>query len=194
MKLQLVSAPASEPITVSDLKTHLRIDAATEDSYLPALIAAARETVEQRAWRALFTQTWDLTLDRWPSGRSIKLPKPPLQSVTYVKYTDEDGVQSTLSSDAYVVDTAGEPGRIVLKIDQSWPSATLQVTSAIVVRFVCGWASTGSIPPALVHAVRLLAGHYYENREATMFAAGVSAIVMPFGVDALVQMHSAREF
>lgn len=194
MKLQLVTAPASEPVSVSDLKTHLRIDAATEDAYLPTLIAAARQTVEERAWRALFTQTWDLTLDRWPTGRSIRLPKPPLQSVTYVKYTDEDGVQQTLSSDGYVVDTAGEPGQIVLKSDQSWPSDTLQVTSAIVVRFVCGWTSVGSIPPALVHAVRLLAGDYYENREATLVGAGLASTALPFGVDALVQMHSVRDF
>ncbi len=40
------------------------------------------------------------------------------------------------------------------------------------------------VPEALVHAVRLLAGHYYENREASI--VGVSITEIPFGVADIV--------
>lgn len=40
------------------------------------------------------------------------------------------------------------------------------------------------VPDALVHAVRLLAGHFYENREASI--VGVSITEIPFGVADIV--------
>ncbi len=47
-----------------------------------------------------------------------------------------------------------------------------------------GGTDQEAIPEALVHAVRLLAGHYYENREASI--VGVSAMPTPFGVADIV--------
>ena len=41
-----------------------------------------------------------------------------------------------------------------------------------------------SLPPNLVHAVRLLAAHYDRNREAVL--AGVVPSTLPEGVDALM--------
>ncbi len=107
--LQLVTAPAAEPVTIADVMEHARISLNAEASLLAGYIAAARQTVEDRIRRALMPQTWRYSLNNWP-GRDyvngvrsfsnlneyykwnhIELPKPPLQSITSFTYKDTNG-------------------------------------------------------------------------------------------------------
>ena len=54
-----IVAPAVEPVTLEEFKTHLRFTGdATEDALLEALITAARQEVEAYTWRQLISQTW----------------------------------------------------------------------------------------------------------------------------------------
>jgi uncharacterized phiE125 gp8 family phage protein len=89
-----------------------------------------------------------------------------LASVTSVTYRDDENVTSTVSASVYEVDTASEPGRVLLAAGQSWPSATLAASGAIRVRFVAGWASAAVVPPMIKAATLLLAGEAYLVREA----------------------------
>lgn len=148
------------------MRLQLRVDHDAEDDLLRAYIQAARQSCEEETWRALLPQTWELALEAWPVGREIILPKPPLQSVTWVHYTLQDGTVETLSSTLYRVDTRSEPGRIVLVAAANWPSDTLDVGLPIVVRFVAGYASAAAIPAPLVQGMRLLVGTWYANRES----------------------------
>ncbi len=50
----------------------------------------------------------------------------------------------------------------------------------------------GGAPADLEHAVYLLAAHHYENREATL--VGVTAQVLPFGVEAIVAEYRNYTF
>lgn len=137
-----------------------------DESELTRLIAMAREDVESYTRRALISQTWTMYLDDWPSGRSIELPLGNLQSVTHVKYTDTAGDQSTWSSDDYVVDTYGITGRIIPGYGLSYPSVTLGVSSAIEIKFVCGYGDAASdVPGGLRQAVLDTIADHYENRE-----------------------------
>jgi hypothetical protein len=49
-----------------------------------------------------------------------------------------------------------------------------------------------NVPADLKEAVLLLAGHWYENREASL--VGVTAVVIPFGVEAIVNEHREYSF
>lgn len=166
--------PAAEPVSLDELKAQLRIDHADEDDLLGELIAAARECVEDDTARALVTQTWQLTLDRFPRGcassadyRVIELRRPPVQSVTSVTYYDADAVEQTLDPSAYHVSTAGAPGRLVLADGESWPVTECGRPGAVTVTFACGYGADGSaVPAAAKHAIKLLCGHWYRNREA----------------------------
>jgi peptide/nickel transport system permease protein len=51
------TAPASEPITLTEAKAHLRVDFDDDDTLITAMIAAARGYVEEHCNRALLTQT-----------------------------------------------------------------------------------------------------------------------------------------
>src|SRR5574341_1423176 len=118
MNLRVITPPATEPVSVETVKSHLRIDLEAEDALLDIYIAAARERGEGLARRAFLTQTLELTVDAWPADGLLKLPRPPLQSVTSVKYLDRNGVEAPWTD--YQVDARSEPGQIYF---QSFPSA-----------------------------------------------------------------------
>jgi len=90
------------------------------------------------------------------------------------------------------VDSVSQPGRLVLKSGQSWPSATLRPANAIVIRFVAGWASLGELPLRIKQAMLLLIGHWYENREATI--TGTISREIEFAVSSLLGIDSAKRF
>lgn len=69
----------------------------TIDPFLTTLITTAREHVEDITRRAVLTQTWDYYLDDWPDGEAITLPFGNLASVTSLKWTDDDGVETNMT-------------------------------------------------------------------------------------------------
>jgi uncharacterized phiE125 gp8 family phage protein len=192
MSLKLITAPTSEPITLAEAKSHCRVDISADDTYIGTLIQAAREWCEAHDWRAYMPQTWELYLDAFPACSMIELPRPPLTSVTSIKYTDSDGVEHTQSSSEYLVDTVSTPGRIVLKTNYTWPSAVLREANGAYIRFVCGYASAADVPQPIKQAMLLLIGHWYENRENSTVGAVNRSI--EFGVKALLDVNRAFRF
>lgn len=178
MKANLVTAPTSEPISVEELKLHLKLelDVLDEDEYLEALIKAAREDVESVTRRALFTQTWDYFRDCWPDEDFITLPFGNLQSVTSVKYKDTAGTETTMTvTTDYLVETNSDQfGRIVLPYAGTWPSTVLYPSNPITIRFVCGWTTQALIPFAIKAAIRMICADLYEHRGDRITGSTVS--------------------
>lgn len=165
--------PAVEPISLTEAKSHCRVSASTDDTYLTSLIVLARERVEIETQRALISQTKKLVADDFPAGRVIPLEFPPLQSVSSVKYyASGETTLSTFASTSYRVDTALTPGRIVLKDGYEWPEVWDELSS-VEITYVCGYGAAGSnVPSSLVHATKMLVSHWYENREPIRTAPG----------------------
>jgi uncharacterized phiE125 gp8 family phage protein len=183
---RLVTGPTVEPLTAAELKDQSRISHGEEDVLLERLIAAARSHVEKITRRALITQTWQLTLDRFPCHAVIYVPRPPLIAVSSITYLDEDGTEQTVDSDDYRVDDQSQPGRIEPAYGESWPT-TRDTINAVEVTHTAGYGATAAdVPEDLRHAIALLAGHYYEHREAAL-AGNLTEI--PSGVDALCDSY-----
>jgi len=168
MSLTLVTAPTIEPVTLQEVKDHLRVDGTDDDALISALITAAREHIDGRdGWlgRAICPQTWDCYFDCFPEGGVINIPLAPLQAITSIKYRDPDGVQQTFSADNYSAgaDLNWSP-RVVLGCGKSWPSIRA-MPDAVVVRIVAGYSA---VPRPICQALLLLIGHWHENREAVM--------------------------
>ncbi len=162
MTIRLITAPTVEPVSVATAKSFLRIDGTEDDALLAILIAAARGKGEQIARRAFITQTLEMTVDAWPADRMLKVMRPPLLSITSVKYLDEDAVEATWMD--YLVDTKSEPGRIIFN---SLPDVTLLEAGGITVRFTAGYgANDTAVPQVIKQAVLLLVAYWYETREA----------------------------
>lgn len=149
----------------------------TYDVDLADLQTRARQHLENSFGRAFLTQTWRVTLDRFPCagfglypqgyeypGDTIELPMPVLQSVTSITYVDTNGATQTLATSVYDVDTDHFPGRVILKYGQSWPSTRAQ-RNAVTVTFVAGFAAPALVPRNWTGAIKLLVGRWYHNPE-----------------------------
>ena len=45
MALKLITAPAAEPVSTSEAKSHLRVDTTADDTYIGTLMTVARHAV-----------------------------------------------------------------------------------------------------------------------------------------------------
>lgn len=162
MGLRLTTPPAVEPITLTEAKTHLRVSGTDDDDRITALIAAAREEAETITGRAFITQTWRLTLDRFPLAGPIVLPRPPLQSITSLAYVDSDGASQTWDAANYRVSANNEPGRIEPAYNEVWPTTRL-VSEAATVTYAAGYGDAASdVPGGIKNAILLLVERYYD--------------------------------
>lgn len=182
MPLKIITTPDSEPVTLSEAKMHLRETLPDNDTLINSLITAARQWAENFTGRALLTQTWDYLLDAF-TDEAIVLPFPPLQSVTSIKYIDASGVEQTLATSEYVVDTASQPGVVRLAYGKSWPSARAQA-NAVAIRFAAGYGNASAVPGAIKSACLLMIGELYERREHGI--AGTVISVVPVSAEYLL--------
>ena len=163
MTLTRITAPATGLITLAEAKVHLRVDDATEDTYITALVAAASAYLDARdgvLGEALVSQTWRYSLPMAPLG-DIALPLGPVMSVTVVKYIDAAGAEQTYSAANYRL----ADGVVELVDGASWP-AVAERRVAFWVDFVAGYGSAADVPETIRQLCRLLVGDMFEVRAA----------------------------
>ena len=168
MRVRVIQEPASEPVSLSDAKLHLRVDGSDDDALISALIVAARQSAEHQTSRALITQTLRLTLDAFPSGSDgVELLRPPVQSISAVQYVDASGNTVTLSTTQYGVDTVSQPAWLLPVYGTAWP-ATRDQANAVQIDYVAGYGTAAAVPQAIKQWMLLAIGDMYASREATV--------------------------
>jgi uncharacterized phiE125 gp8 family phage protein len=166
LKTLLVADSAIEPVSVGEVKSHLRVTDSDEDLLIAGLITSARMLVEQYTRRTLINKTWRLYRDDFPYITSIELPYPPLVSVSHVKYYDQDGALQTLPTTEYQTDNRSTPGLIALTEDGAWPLTEGDKVNAVEIEFIAGYGATAAAVPSPIRlAITHLASHWFENRE-----------------------------
>jgi len=164
----LISAPASEPVTLAEMKLQLgfgpvedstREASAILNEKLRRFIMAARREAESYCRRAFITQRWLLRMFgfpgkdwryNWNGYPAIPLAVPPFQSIDYVKYVDTFGavqdlpLDTTYGNDApqygYQLYRGSEvaPAVIYSSWARPWPP-TRMVPSNVMIQFRCGY-------------------------------------------------------
>lgn len=138
MSLLITTPPVSEPVTLAEVKSRLRLASTADDAMLTSHITAAREFAEKISNRSLAAKSYAYILDRFPApGQPIRVPMPPLVSVTAVKWLDSDLTQQTWDASEYFVANMQSPALIVPKPGFVYPSAA-KVPGAVEVDFVAG--------------------------------------------------------
>lgn len=192
----IVTKPEHEPISIDELCWHLELDASTINPVVAEnLTAAAREWIEEQTGIAMLTQTWRLTLDRWPTGqepwwdgvrqgaiselagpnRDLEVPRYPLVSIDSVTTYDEGGTAAAVTvASVFDVDTYSKPGRMALRAGATWPVA-LRPTNAIEVQYTAGYGEREDVPQGLRQAVTLFAAYLWENRGCDLGKAYVAS-------------------
>ncbi|QDV34914.1 head-tail connector protein [Tautonia plasticadhaerens] len=185
--LTLITAPAIEPVTVSELAAFARLDddaASAEEALIDSFITVARQAAEEYTRRAFITQSWKLSLDLNRCGMvydlpegvydlpvtalygelpdEIELPRAPVQSITSVTTYDTANTASTFDPSNYTADTAGN--RIVLAETATWPT-NLRSVAAVAIVTINGYGDAASdVPPAIRMAIQMHAASLYETR------------------------------
>jgi uncharacterized phiE125 gp8 family phage protein len=175
------AAPAAALLSVEDAKAHLHVDTIDEDDYIAALVAAATSYLDGYSGvlgRALGEQTWEQSFDSFPADRCLRLPLGKLIAVEGVAYFDAANAAQSFTGFHEATDAIGP--MIILEDGQSWPS-TYARPDAVTVTWTCGFAE---VPVAIIHAVKLLIGHWYANREAVV--TGTITAQVPIAVGTLI--------
>lgn len=182
----VTAAPAAEPITTAQAVAHCRApEDGTDDTLLAAYVASARAHVEARTGTRMVTQTVSLKTDDWADLAS--LPIAPVQSISSISYVDTAGEVQTLATTVYETRLDLLEPSVVLKWNQVWP--TIRAGSQITVTAVVGYGAAGSQPADVLHAMKVIVGDFYANRESAVEGGMISAPVAAT-VDALLCNHT----
>lgn len=183
---------------MSEAKAHLNVSGTSKDTYIGTLISTARGQIEKYLRRALITQKWKVYYDCWQ--HELLIPFGNLQIVAdesvIVKYRNISGTLTTLTeSDYYWVVTTTDPGRIVRKYDATYPELQYGRPDAIEIAFTAGYgADASAIPDEIKHAMKLLIGNYYSNREDIVIGSGVTVNKIPSYITDLIHPYKLYEF
>lgn len=189
MILRRVTDAASEPVTYTEAKAHLRLEHDLDQTYVETLIKAARKHAEAHCWRGFVTQTWELVLEDF-TDEPIILPKGRVASITTVKYIDSNGTEQTLASSVYDLDDDSEPSRLLTAYGQSWPS-TRDQWDAVRIRYVVGVAAA-AVDETIKQAILLLVSQMYEHRTPEITGTIISKVA--FAVEALLAPNRLARF
>ena len=163
-------------ISVANLKSHLRVDVTDDDALIGAFRDAAINFVQQITGRVLGDVDCVVYID---SFHSVTLDVGPVNSISSIQYIDFNGDVQTLSTNNYFVDIAGTHARIKF---HDVPDLYDYAMNRVIINCNVGHAEN-AIPAPVIHAVRLLVGHMYENRAAAEIR---SVNEIPFGIHSLL--------
>jgi uncharacterized phiE125 gp8 family phage protein len=189
--LDRVVAPTVQPVTLDQVKNHLRITHADEDEVLTAFIAAAAAWYERLTQRALTLATYRQTFDTWPVdyrrtfGGTILLARAPVVSVTSIKFLDQAGVEQTVDPAVYRLDASGIQARVIPVT--TWPSHG-DKPAAVRVNYTAGVSTAAEVDPLDRAAVMMLVAHLDKHREPTITGTIVQQV--PMTVESIVRMRA----
>lgn len=164
MGIRLITPPAVEPVTVSEMKAMLRVDFTDDDTVIAAYITSAREFIERRVQSKLPSQTWEFLIDEFPEYE-IRLPFGPVQSISSIKYDDGEGLEQTVPAEDYQLDNTSPEPWVFTAV--GWPTDVLDAFNAVRIRFVAGYSSSALIPGSLRAAVILKTKELYDGENNT---------------------------
>jgi uncharacterized phiE125 gp8 family phage protein len=207
---KVIIPPTSEPISIDEATAHLRID--VFDPLVRSLIPVARQWVEKFTGRSMTERLLEIAMDAFPGhhrhgyrfpdrrlgvvyegeGRHphpIRLLGGPVNSLDRVIYTDVGGIDQVITDAQF--DSYEEPARVLPAVGTTWPSTQIRM-GAVKVRYWAGYSAPDDspigtpLPLPLKHAMLLVLGHLYENREDS---ADVALESIPLGAEALARPY-----
>jgi len=185
-----VTAPLIEPITLAEVKEHLRIDGTDRDTYMTALITTARQRVEEETRRAFIRQQWTaLITGDLPTCHSVELPRPRLIG-TDTKLLEYRNTAGTWTAYATYSSTANrEPAQMWLTDTPSDLDTPDHDEDAVWrMTYWAGYGTTAaSVPGPIKHAIMILVAHLHERPE--IMATGYNLAALPKSMDWLLDSY-----
>ena len=161
----LKESPTYLAVSLTTVKTYLRIDGDSEDAVIESMIKAATIKLENYTNKRFVNQKWEIYFDHFPceytypdwegtkdgalsslyaSGDTLEMPFGPLKSVQKFS-TFDDSTEYVFANTNFVIDSASPFGKISLKSGSVWPATILKATSGIKILATFG-IGEGAIP------------------------------------------------
>jgi uncharacterized phiE125 gp8 family phage protein len=201
LAVSTASGTGDRPISVDDAKSHLRIvDFTDDDTYIGALIDAATTWCEDYCDRTFADKTYTVAFDDFPALRT-ELPRPPVRlnataasATVTISYVDQSGITQTLTwaqsgTQQFRVDRDHVPSLIYPLYLENWPAVRLDDKS-VQITYLAGYGGAANVPAPAKHAIKMLVGHWYANREAV----GSVGQNVPMGVHALLEPLKWKQY
>ena len=173
-------------VSLSDMKTWLKISTGTQDAEITALINGAVQTAEHLTRRDLINKKY-LTFrdgfsdlyncvgnysvlipgyqDRYGYAcNGIELRKSRLQSITSIEYS-KGGVWTLVGASIYYFTLENAYSRILLVEDEEWPADLDNREQAVRIYFTAGYgAASANIPADIITAIKSHVANAFANR------------------------------
>lgn len=189
--IKQTTEPTYQPVTLAEARNHLRLVATDgshpDDSTVETYIKAATSYAESRTNKVYAQRTFTLKRDKF--AETMELPVYPVLSVDSITYVDSDGATQTMAASNYQVITDRIPAIVHL---EDVPTVDEDTLNAVTITVTAGVESSNSpadadkVPDAVKQAVKLMIGHFYENREAV---TETNVHHVPMATDALLWPH-----
>lgn len=189
--IEVTTAPAAAVLSTANAKAHLRVNISDDDTYIDTLVAVATKHAENVTGIRCISQVLTMRMDRFPcsapfANSFIRIPFGPVSAIGSVKYIDTEGTEQTISSSDYVLDQYSLMARLYPAYSLYWPTPRNE-PNAVRVQFTAGYADAATFAaakPNILHAIKLIVGHYYEQREPVVI--GQTVAQLPMAVEALL--------
>lgn len=184
-------APTALPISLAEVKAHLRVTHSDEDAIIASYLRAAVARAEEYTGLGLLQQTWQQTFPAF-ANPMLLYRRPLLQigsplAAVQVTFIDGSGALQTLDPSVYTVTGFGSDsayGAVRLGYGQIWPTV-YSAQDAVIVTYTVGFGTTASsVPEAIRHAILVMVADAYAFRES-LYQGSVDEI--PFGAEALLR-------
>jgi len=181
MPLAIISPPLVRPVTLDQIKQHIRIDNDTEDALLLNYCDAATDYIEANISKFLIKRVVRQFVDQMPEKHEILLNAEPVSAVSAVRIYDGEGNPQEILSSAYRFYQYESPPR--LQFDSSLRS--FSHCNGIEIDMVAGFGESGAdLPQSITRALLVLIAHWYEYRGTN--APGEAFGTIPEGLDKLL--------
>lgn len=153
------TAPASEPLSLTEAKLYLRVDTTSEDSLIVDMIVAVRMSAEAYLRRSLITQSWKLAYDDFLPA-CVELPMGPVISVASVTIVLRDGTTQPVSNTTYYLNAAKD----TLMMDTPLIPSAVNAGTRIEVIYSTGYGDASAVPKPIKQGMLAHLAHMYDNR------------------------------
>ena len=186
-----VSPPVSHAVTLSEVRTRLRLSTEDVDADIQMMIGEAEAWWESATGCHLMPQESELRLDRFPTHDSVlPLMYQPIRSVASVKYWEpaSPSMEQTWDAENYQAELDTRGGR--LRARAPWPSVEANRLDAVSIRMSTGYDPTATtpirVPDDVKGAILLYVGARYRWREEL---DGRKPLPIPMGAQSIAARH-----
>jgi uncharacterized phiE125 gp8 family phage protein len=185
---QVITAATTYPVSLTEAKSHLKVDTSADDTYITSIIKAATQLSEEYTNRFFINTLIDQTCSSFAELQTLF--KSKVNDVQYVKYYDSDETLQTLADTEYDKMLSYEPSQIQLADGKSFPSITKR-NDAVICRYTVGYGSSASdVPEIIKQAILLTIGNFYQNRNSVVI--GRIATELPQNVKWLLDTYKVQ--